>query len=252
MIGDNIRMFREKKGMKQTELAKAIGISTVTLSRYENNTRAPRAEDLIRLADALDTSVAALIETGGATNSQATRVGTPWHVDVGDADIEIPAARIDFAKSAGKSIPVPVYGHELSVCCGDGFPDADQIFAEAEEFIAMPSSFIGPYDPERPPFIIYADGDSMVDAGISDGSQVIINPADPVLDGDAALVEFAVNPVVRSIAVKRVYWLDNHGVEIRSACGDGWRRRFTSADGDEKSIRIIGKVEWGGHKPRRG
>ena len=247
-----MREIREKRGITSNELCALLNVASGTVSRWEAGKREPGIETINRLVTTLNTSIAYLM---GETDDPApSRADKTRRVDADtDADIEISAAaRVDFAKSAGKSIPVPVFGHELSACCGEGFPNADQIFAEAEEFIAMPSAFLGPYDPERPPFIIYADGDSMVDAGINDGSQVIINPADPVLDGDAALVEFAVNPVVRNIAVKRVYWLDNHGVEIRSACGDGWRRRFTRADGDEKSVRIIGKVEWAGNKPKRG
>lgn len=233
-------MLREQRGLKQAELAKAVGISTVTLSRYENGIRTPRAEDIATLAAVLQTTVAYLM--GEAETTEPLTPNPPEHNS---------NARADAAKSSGQIIRVPVYGPEAAACCGNGFGDMEPAPA-AEEYIDIPAGFLGPIDPERLPFIIYASGDSMIDAGIADGSQVIINPADAVLDGDAALVDFAMNPVAHSIAVKRVYWLDGGAVEIRSACGDGWKRTFSREDADEKSIRIIGKVEWVGHKPRRG
>lgn len=203
---------------------------------------------MYNLADALNVSIDYLL---GRTDDP-DRIVTEAEFAEATAPKIPDGARLDFMKSSGKIIHVPIYGKELAACCGSGFPNSEQIYAEADEFIAMPSGFIGPIDPERLPFIIYADGDSMVNAGIHDGAQVIINPADDVLDGDAALVEFSSNPVSKNIAIKRVYWLDRCAVEIRSACGDGWKRTFTADDFDEKSIRIIGKVEWVGHKPKRG
>jgi transcriptional regulator with XRE-family HTH domain len=56
-IGERIRELRRKKGFNQKELADHIGIRESTLSRYENDKRAYQWDGLIRLADALDTSV---------------------------------------------------------------------------------------------------------------------------------------------------------------------------------------------------
>jgi len=99
---------------------------------------------------------------------------------------------MDFAGSSGKIIPVPVFERTYSACCGAGFPNADQIYARAEDFIDMPTSFIGQVSPEtdKRPFMIYAEGDSMVQAGITDGSQLLINPAEIIYDGDSALIEY--------------------------------------------------------------
>ncbi|MDO5116092.1 MAG: helix-turn-helix domain-containing protein [Synergistaceae bacterium] len=229
----------------QEELARQIEISVDSIRRWEKGNQVPRADELQKLAVALNTSVAYLI---GETDDPARPVAGATTPKVPDG------VRVDLLKSSGRIIQVPVYGKELSACCGGGFPDSDQIYSDAEEFIAIPSGFLGPVssDPNYQPFIIYAEGDSMVNAGIHDGAQVIINPYDDVLDGDAALVEFATNPVTKNIAIKRVYWLDRCAVELRSACGDGWKRTFTADDFEEKSVRIIGKVEWVGNKPKRG
>ena len=237
-FGSRLRALRERSRLKQSELSALAQISTVTLSRYENGLTRPGAAELARLAAALETSVAYLI---GESD-------TPGQPSSGVLD----GVRVDALKSSGRIVRVPVLGPESAACCGNGFSCMEQVAAEAESYIDMPAGFLGPIDPGRLPFIIYADGDSMVDAGITDGAQVVINPADSVRDGDAALVDFALSPVAHNIAIKRVYWLDGGTVKIRSACGDGWERVFSAADGEEKSLRIIGKVEWIGHKPRRG
>ncbi|MDR2355604.1 MAG: helix-turn-helix domain-containing protein [Clostridiales Family XIII bacterium] len=56
-IGERIRALRKKKGMSQKALAARIGIQESTLSRYENDKRTYQWDGLLRLADALDTSV---------------------------------------------------------------------------------------------------------------------------------------------------------------------------------------------------
>ncbi|MDO5116557.1 MAG: helix-turn-helix domain-containing protein [Synergistaceae bacterium] len=240
-----LRTLRKENGLSQADFATRIDLSRFTVMDWEKGQKFPDLKILALMAKILNTSVAYLI---GETDDPARPV-------VGATTPKVPdGVRVDLLKSSGRIIQVPVYGKELSACCGGGFPDSDQIYSDAEEFIAIPSGFLGPVssDPNYQPFIIYAEGDSMVNAGIHDGAQVIINPYDDVLDGDAALVEFATNPVTKNIAIKRVYWLDRCAVELRSACGDGWKRTFTADDFEEKSVRIIGKVEWVGNKPKRG
>jgi transcriptional regulator with XRE-family HTH domain len=50
---DVIRYFREKAGMTQGELAKKVGLSLMTISRYETGKRNPCVNDLKRIARAL-------------------------------------------------------------------------------------------------------------------------------------------------------------------------------------------------------
>jgi transcriptional regulator with XRE-family HTH domain len=56
-IGEKIRALRIKKGLTQKALANRIGVQESTLSRYEHDKRSYQWDGLIRLADALDTSV---------------------------------------------------------------------------------------------------------------------------------------------------------------------------------------------------
>ncbi|MDR2296269.1 MAG: helix-turn-helix domain-containing protein [Clostridiales Family XIII bacterium] len=56
-FGDRIRALRKRKGLSQKVLADSIGTRESTISRYENDRRTYQWDSLIKLADALDTSV---------------------------------------------------------------------------------------------------------------------------------------------------------------------------------------------------
>ena len=60
-----LRELREKSGMSQAEIAKLLGCSQQTYSRYESHTTEIPLESLIFLADYYDTSVDYLL---GITN----------------------------------------------------------------------------------------------------------------------------------------------------------------------------------------
>ncbi|MDR2131928.1 MAG: helix-turn-helix transcriptional regulator [Clostridiales Family XIII bacterium] len=64
-FGDRIRTLRIKKGLNQKELAERIDMQESTISRYENDRRSYQWDGLVKLADALDTSVDYLL---GRTN----------------------------------------------------------------------------------------------------------------------------------------------------------------------------------------
>ena len=60
-LGERIRHHREKTAMKQKDLAKAAGISRVTLNRIENGEQAPRYENLVAIGKALGVSFTDLV-----------------------------------------------------------------------------------------------------------------------------------------------------------------------------------------------
>ena len=57
----SIKKIRESRKMTQSELAERINISTVSLSRYENGVRNPRATELSKMAEVLNCSVDELL-----------------------------------------------------------------------------------------------------------------------------------------------------------------------------------------------
>ena len=61
MLQENIRAFRQKKGMTQEELASRPHVVRQTVSKWEKGLSVPDAELLIRLAEVLEVSVAQLL-----------------------------------------------------------------------------------------------------------------------------------------------------------------------------------------------
>ncbi|MDU1442082.1 MAG: helix-turn-helix transcriptional regulator [Clostridium cochlearium] len=60
-IGSKIKELRESKGLTQKELGKRIGVTAVTITRYERGDRNPSIEMLNKIADALNVPLSDLI-----------------------------------------------------------------------------------------------------------------------------------------------------------------------------------------------
>ena len=76
-IGNEIKRRREDAGIKQEELARVICISQPMLSQYERGYKLPSLAVLARIADALGTTPAAILEAGtasGTANAAAKEV----------------------------------------------------------------------------------------------------------------------------------------------------------------------------------
>jgi putative transcriptional regulator len=61
MLSENIIALRKKQGMSQQSLADAVFVTRQTISKWKKNLSVPDADALIRLADALDTTVQNLL-----------------------------------------------------------------------------------------------------------------------------------------------------------------------------------------------
>lgn len=70
MLSENLKHFRKAKGLSQEELAIKLHIVRQTVSKWEKGLSVPNSGMLIRLAEALDTSVTELLgETAGSEPS---------------------------------------------------------------------------------------------------------------------------------------------------------------------------------------
>lgn len=58
---NNFRFCREKAMLKQAEAAEKLGISPMSLSRYENGTREPKSSEIKNMAKLYCVSVDALL-----------------------------------------------------------------------------------------------------------------------------------------------------------------------------------------------
>ncbi len=61
MLNENIKAHRKAKGLSQEELAVKLNVVRQTLSKWEKGQSVPDAELLIKIAEALDTSVSELL-----------------------------------------------------------------------------------------------------------------------------------------------------------------------------------------------
>ena len=62
MLEKNIKNLRLKKGWTQQKLAEAAGVSYVTITKIEQGrSKEPTIQSMIKLADALDVSLDALV-----------------------------------------------------------------------------------------------------------------------------------------------------------------------------------------------
>jgi transcriptional regulator with XRE-family HTH domain len=60
-IGDKIKVLLDRRGMTQRELAKRIGITEVSMTRYINNSRVPKGPLVAAMAKALGVSADELL-----------------------------------------------------------------------------------------------------------------------------------------------------------------------------------------------
>lgn len=60
-LGNNIKELRKKKGLRQEQLAEAMGVSTASVSKWETNQSYPELTLLAELADFFEVSIDTLI-----------------------------------------------------------------------------------------------------------------------------------------------------------------------------------------------
>lgn len=59
----NLKHIRQKKGLTQEQLGKLMNKDYSTIGKWENGTRSPIMEDVIKLSDILNVDIKDLIET---------------------------------------------------------------------------------------------------------------------------------------------------------------------------------------------
>lgn len=70
MLSNNLQLYRKAKGLSQDELAIQLNVVRQTVSKWEKGLSVPDAQMLICIADALDTSVNALLGESTAPAEQ--------------------------------------------------------------------------------------------------------------------------------------------------------------------------------------
>lgn len=73
-LAQNLRVFREMRGLTQAEVGGRAGIAAAAISHFETGQRTPSLDSLVKLADALNASVDVLL-------GRAPADGPPTQVD---------------------------------------------------------------------------------------------------------------------------------------------------------------------------
>lgn len=96
-VGARIRIRRRWLGLSQTQLANSIGITFQQVQKYEKGSNRVSASMLVKIAKALETSVATLVGEDGSSPVEAVvyaQLGTP-----GAAELLAAFARISSSES---------------------------------------------------------------------------------------------------------------------------------------------------------
>jgi len=73
-IGNNIKLYRKKKGLTQKQLAEKIGTTDSAITRYESNSREPSIEIITKIAKALNISINELLDDKVVSNDIGSKI----------------------------------------------------------------------------------------------------------------------------------------------------------------------------------
>lgn len=159
-LGPRIRAWRKRRGLTMVQLAQKISVSQSAVSQWETGREAPARENLVRLASALELSVAALL---GEREPVASTL----------------APSVETAGLAPMPVDVPVYGTAVGGAGGDF-----RFNGQVVDHVRRPPGVTR----LRNMYALWVTGDSMVPWNGS-GDLIFVSPARPAAPGDHVVVE---------------------------------------------------------------
>ncbi|HPT65386.1 MAG: XRE family transcriptional regulator [Acetomicrobium sp.] len=214
MLGERIRRLRKEMGMSVTELARRVKTSPSYISEIEQGEKTPSLNLLVRIAKELRTGIDYLTGLEG------------------------------FAEKALNVTEVALLDQVSVTAAGKGM-DQTGVYPAVEEMIYVPDDALGPVG-DIPPFAVRVSGESMIGAGITDNSIVVVNPNGEVGQGDVALVTIG-----NEWTVKYIYTKADGSLELRPANPSYSPMFFNKEDLASGLVKIIGKVVWIIGKPKK-
>lgn len=170
-LGQNIRIYREKLGMTQEDLAKRLGYKDrSTIAKIENDVNDITQSKIVAIAEVLKTTPAALM----GWDPQPAISALPLNI------LPMPEMR-----------KIPLVG---TIACGEPILAEENI----EDYVSIPKDMAGD-------FALTCKGDSMINARIFNGDIVYIRQQDTVENGEIAAVL-----IDNEATLKRVRLFDDH------------------------------------------
>ena len=202
-IGDRIKNMRKQKDLTLEELGKMVGVSKVTIFKYEGDKINIPSDRIERLADVLGCTPGYLMG---------------WETDPNEADVY---AFNNIEKIGKKEIPLML----TPVHCGEP--------TYADNHV---SAYYPVGEDLNVDFCLTCAGDSMTGAGIDDGDIVLVRRQPDVESGEIAVVSLG-----DEATLKRVYKHPEKGIiELRPA-NPAYESIILLPD-DAENARILGKV----------
>lgn len=204
IFAENLNYHMKRLGFNQDDIVKALGYSSSTISDWCNAKKYPRVSKMQELADYLGVSLFDLREP---------------------REKKEPAVPPGF-QPMPKMVKRPLVGQ---IACGDPIMAEENI----EAYVDVPEDI----DCD---FVLTCSGDSMIDAGISDGDQVYIHIQPEVENGQIAAVRIG-----NDATLKRVYW-DGTTLMLMPANAKYPPKSFSGEDLNEIQIegRAVGFTHW--------
>lgn len=225
-LGQKIKMYRERAGLTQEELGKAVGVSSMAVSQWENDRAVPRMGSITKLSDVLKVNLSDLLDEKHS-NSHATISET--HKAMLDYLLGLNPDS-STGKSDSKFTETPVYG---SIAAGTPIE-----MIEAESTHPIPVHIHNKY-PNA--FLLKVEGNSM-DRILPDGCYALIDPCNEITHDNEP---YAICVNGHDATVKRVRKLA-HGFQLIPDSTDPTYTPKTYNYNEEgtEQITVIGQVVW--------
>lgn len=180
VFAEKLKMLRVNRGFTQEQLAAMLKVSRSTIGMYETGSREPDFETCETIADVFNVDMDYLM------GRSLVERKSPVSPKVPPGFMPLP-----------ETYKVPLVGH---IACGQPITAEENI----EDYLDVP---VG----HRVDFALRCEGDSMIDAGITDGDVVYIRKQETVENGEIAAVR------IGDEATLKKFYLHKDFIELRPA-----------------------------------
>lgn len=206
---------RENKRMTQQQLADLVGLSMITISRYETGTRQPKSGDLQKIADALGVTVAYLMGEDDDANLHLEKSDGLHRIIVG-VDV----------------INVPIVDPQITACAGEGNGYYGVEWSIVATRPILTNQLIGHLWQGVQLKIMRVEGSSM-EPKYRSGDSVLFAEGEDIRNGDIVLVIWDDRLYIRG------YFIEGEDVVLKPRNPIAGEIR---AEKDDHRLQIIGKV----------